>query len=292
MHLMSKDLSWKKTEIEATDELPTPREATEKFYHASDSDFSIVDMDKTKPEWNWIWFAVNLKEDHPYKDKPYQYEIEWKDFKIGWSETLLSENVLKKICDKLWIEYNEARTMVQLPELSNIIAEESGKWNKVVTKVLVEETGLDWVDTSHDYTVLWNEEKINKAFKKRETKKPEVKEEKKTEEKPKEEPKEEKGAEPLVKQEDNGKAYAMKWDPTSKEIFERIQYLRNKAKQNWNRISFRDRSELEFLGDRYKTKLMEEAKQEYNPTEKQDLDREELWSIWWINVPTYWMSID
>ena len=128
--------------------------------------------------------------------------------------------------------------------------------------------------------------------KKEETKKSEVKEEKKTEEKKKEEPKEEKEPEPLVKQEDNGKAYAMKWNPTSKEMFERMQYLRNKAKQNWGKISFKDRSELEFLMDRYKTKLEEEAKQEYNPTEKQDLDREELWSIWWINVPTYWMSID
>lgn len=133
--------------------------------------------------------------------------------------------------------------------------------------------------------------------KKEEPKKIEVKEEKKTEEKKteekkKEEPKEEKEPEPLVKQEDNGKAYAMKWNPTSKEIFERMQYLRNKAKQNWNKISFKDRSELEFLMDRYKTKLEEEAKQEYDPSERDDLNREELWSIWWINVPTYWMTID
>lgn len=132
------------------------------------------------------------------------------------------------------------------------------------------------------------ENKDSGITKTEEPKKTEVKEEKKTEEKKAEE----KEPEPLVKQEDNGKAYAMKWNPTSKEMFERMQYLRNKAKQNWGRISFKDRSELEFLMDRYKTKLEEESKQEYNPTEKQDLDREELWSIWWINVPTYWMSID
>ena len=97
---------------------------------------------------------------------------------------------------------------------------------------------------------------------------------------------------PLVKTDDKGKPYDIIWDPTSKEIYDRMKFIRDKAKANWNKISYRDREELEFLKEKYKTKLINEQREEYNPTEKQDLDREELWSIWWINVPTYWMSID
>lgn len=118
-----------------------------------------------------------------------------------------------------------------------------------------------------------------------ETPKEEVKTEEKKEQTTQKEP------EPLVKTDEKGKALEMKWNPTSKEMFERMQEIRKKAKENWGKISFRDRSELEFLMDRYKTKLEEEAKQEYNPTERDDLNREELSNIWWLNVNTYWMDI-
>lgn len=63
---------------------------------------------------------------------------------------------------------------------------------------MVDETGYDGVETSHDYTLLRNEKKINES-RKTETKKPEPK---------KEEPKkEEPGSKPLVTVERDGTVY-------------------------------------------------------------------------------------
>lgn len=138
---------------------------------------------------------------------------------------------------------------------------------------------LDKITTNENWQKIYEVTEI-----KEESKKEIVKEEVKEQTTQKE-------PEPLVKTDEKGKALEIKWNPTSKEMFERMQEIRKKAKENGGKISFRDRSELEFLMDRYKTKLEEEAKQEYNPTERDDLNREELSNIWWLNVNTYWMDI-
>ena len=236
-----------------------------------------------------LWFSSDRD---AYMDTPVLYKItsKWQWTKDARLATAKERDLISMPGTKFRLDKIETKDWQKIYEVSEVIEEKKWKTKRTKEEREILKKANDEMLSSlfkkwwTDERIWMTEDQILELEKK--------KKEAKAEEKKKEEPKEEIWAEPLVKQEDNGKAYAMKWNPTSKEMFERMQYLRNKAKQNWGKISFRDRSELEFLMDRYKTKLEEEAKQEYNPTEKQDLDREELWSIWWINVPTYWMSID
>lgn len=160
--VVSSKSEWKTTQETKVEQEP----AVDTFYHASDTtDISEFDLNKTKPDMNWIWLAVNTKPDNAYKDKPWQYQISWKDFKIAKSDTTISEDTINKICEDLWIDPNQARQYVPLPELSSIIQSESWKTNKEVITTLSKETWYDWVNTSHDYTLLWNMEKVNKNIK-------------------------------------------------------------------------------------------------------------------------------
>lgn len=248
-------------------------------------------------EWKEMWGTF----DKEYVDKTVSAlnkldNYEWESMRWGYDNEIFWDNPkVWDIGENKWLWFSSDRdaymdTPVLYKIKSNWISTKDARIASAKERDIISmpwtKFRLDKITTNENWQKIYEVTEI-----KEEPKKEVVKEEKK------ENQATQKEEQSMVKRREDpvsGKSEPtdLRWNPTSKEIFERMDYIRKKAKENWNKISFKDRTELEFLKERYRTKLEEEAKEEYNPSERDDLNREELWSIWWINVPTYWMTID
>ena len=148
-------------------------------------------------------------------------------------------------------------------------------------KFKVEKITKEWDKTIYEITEI---DDTAEPTKKVEEKKPEPKKETpKTEEK-KVESKKEKGSEPLIKVEANGKIEKepMVWDLKTQDIYDRMQYIKAKAKEAW-KIFAREANELRALQELYKRQVEFEAREEQGDITDDDYVKAyETWG-WWVN---------
>lgn len=293
------DARWSMTDREKI-EFTNTLEPHEEFYHASDTNIKewTFDLSKTKDDPNGLWLAVSTSKDNPYGGKKHQYTINWKNMLIAKEWTTTSESNIRDISEILQIEPNAMWQYVPLAELTSIIRwEVEAKFgeanNADILKAFRDVTKYDWVDTSHGYTLLWNVDKINGNAKKNKWwEEPEKPTTPKWPDKPKTpepttpktpEPKNTPGSEPLVKIESDMSIYKepIVWDFKTKEIFDRMEYIKNQAKEKW-KLYAKEATELKFLQDLYKRQI------EWEWREKQwditDEDYVKAYETWWWGV--------